>query len=165
MLPERATCRTRVWDHGRVFRPRKSVSIDSTSPADSPQIDKLHKIVKNKSGLVATNKLVKAYVTKESVQQFTSLIDVKRRHFTAHPNLEPDVMLRKLFLIRRAAHERGDLNALGGAHLSIQLALAVTGAVKAKELLDKWKAAGSAGWGGFVAEDLLPYDDLLEGSE
>jgi len=75
--------------------------------------------------------------------------------------MEPDILLKKLFLIRRAAFERGEMKALGEVHVALQMTLAVTGPIKARKLLDTWKAEGSTGWARFVETDLSPYDDLV----
>jgi hypothetical protein len=104
---------------------------------------------------------VENYVTKENVQRFTAMIDVKKRDHHAHPNLDPHLLIRKLFLIRRAAFESGQMGLLNDIHICIQMALSVTGQENSQQYIDIWRQSGISGWGAFKEEDYLPYDDLL----
>ena len=117
--------------------------------------------MKNRSGLIGSNPIVGQYITKTTVKEFTKLIDVKTRHTNSHPNLLPSLLLKKLFLIRRAAHQTGMMECLAGVHLCIQLALAVMGSLEAKKYLEEWNKAGDIGWGKFEEADLVPYANLL----
>lgn len=115
------------------------------------------KLATNKTGLIKTNPKVADILSVESAKRITTIIDVQRRHYEAHPNLVPAVLIKKLFLIERAMRSAYHQD-LGVMVELLEVVLVVTPLKDKKEFIDTWKNEEIDGWDCF---DQMQIDRFL----
>ena len=103
------------------------------------------KLATNKTGLIKTNPEVADILSVESAKRITTIIDVQGRHFEAHPNLVPAVLIKKLFLIERAMRSAYHQD-LGVMVELLEVVLVLTPLKIKKEFFDTWKNEDLDGW-------------------